>query len=83
MKTPKLEIAAVMLEIHKDAIDNALTDILGVESLADARPRQIFEQRNTAIKHVKNTLTDLEKKRVNEIAEERRERGNPAEKQRQ
>jgi hypothetical protein len=65
-----------MWETQKDAVEEELKKILGVEEL-DPRDPRCFQQRNAAAKSALNKLSEVEKAEIEVALERRRAEGNP------
>ena len=63
-------------ETHRDAIEEELKTLLGVEELDNRDPR-IFQQRNAAAKLVLEKMSEEERADLEMALESRRASGNP------
>lgn len=72
----KFRTIDLVWETHKEAIEEELKTLLGVEELDNGDPR-IFQQRNAAAKLVIEKMSEEERADLEMAVETRRASGNP------
>ena len=75
---PNLKIKAinVVWDIHRDLVEEELMNILQVDRLVDGDPR-IFQQRNTAAKHVLDNMDEADRNQIHRLVELWKTQGYP------
>ena len=72
----KVNLINVICEVEKEAVEEELKEILGVEELDKCDPGY-FQQHNAAAKRVLGKMSERDRARFEEILQDRRSKGHP------